>query len=81
MRSSIRRIAVAAASILPMGAGVAYASTPSTAHQPKVLLVGTYAGVRGQYQTLQAAVTAARAGDWILVAPGDYKTSTGRAPA
>jgi hypothetical protein len=39
---------------------------------PRVLLVGTFAGHAGQYQTIQSAVNAARAGDWILVAPGDY---------
>jgi len=37
-----------------------------------VLLVGTLAGHRGAYRTIQAAVDAARPGDWILVAPGDY---------
>ena len=37
-----------------------------------VLLVGTFAGHRGTYRTIQAAVDAARPGDWILVAPGDY---------
>ncbi len=40
----------------------------------KVLRVGTYHGVKGQYKTIQAAVNAAKSGDWILVAPGDYKT-------
>ncbi len=43
----------------------------------KVLRVGTYKGIAGQYQTIQAAVNAARSGDWILVGPGDYKTKTG----
>jgi hypothetical protein len=38
----------------------------------KVLLVGTYQGHAGQYQSIQAAVNAAKSGDWILVAPGDY---------
>jgi hypothetical protein len=42
----------------------------------KVLLVGTYHGVKGQYKTIEAAVKKAKAGDWILVAPGDYKTTT-----
>ena len=37
-----------------------------------VLLVGTYNGHGGKYQTIQAAVDAAKSGDWILVAPGDY---------
>ena len=40
----------------------------------KVLRVGRYHGIAGQYATLHAAVKAARRGDWILVAPGDYKT-------
>jgi pectin methylesterase-like acyl-CoA thioesterase len=46
----------------------------------KVLLVGTYHGVRGKYSSIQAAVDAARSGDWILVAPGDYKTTSSRHP-
>jgi hypothetical protein len=37
-----------------------------------VLLVGTLKGHPGAYRTIQAAVDAARPGDWILVAPGDY---------
>ncbi|HEX3332721.1 MAG TPA: hypothetical protein VHS57_00160 [Acidimicrobiales bacterium] len=36
------------------------------------LLVGTFNGIAGQYQTIQQAVNAAHPGDWILVAPGDY---------
>ncbi len=36
------------------------------------LLVGTFNGIPGQYQTIQQAVNAAQPGDWILVAPGDY---------
>src|SRR5271167_1347964 len=47
----------------------------------RVLLVGTYKGIRGQYESIQAAVEAARPGDWILVGPGDYKTTSSRAPA
>ena len=39
-----------------------------------MLRVGTYHGIRGQYRSIQAAVNAARPGDWILVGPGDYKT-------
>ena len=41
----------------------------SSAH---VLLVGNYHGVKGTYSTIQAAVSAARPGDWILIGPGDY---------
>ena len=46
----------------------------------RVLLVGTYHGIHGKYHSLQAAVNAAKPDDWILVGPGDYKESTGRAP-
>lgn len=42
----------------------------STAH---VLMVGTYKGVAGQYTSIQDAVNHAQPGDWILVAPGDYR--------
>ena len=41
-------------------------------HGPRVLRVGTFHGVPGRYRSIQAAVNAARRGDWILVAPGDY---------
>lgn len=41
-------------------------------HGPHVLLVGTFNDVAGGYQSIQAAVNAARPGDWMLVAPGDY---------
>ncbi|HUE28069.1 MAG TPA: hypothetical protein VMP89_14935, partial [Solirubrobacteraceae bacterium] len=47
----------------------------------RVLRVGTYHGSRGQYRTIQAAVNAAKPGDWILVAPGDYKTTSSHAPS
>jgi hypothetical protein len=46
----------------------------------KVLRVGTYKGIRGQFTTIQAAIDAARPGDWVLIGPGDYKTSSYRAP-
>ena len=46
----------------------------------KVLRVGSYHGIRGQFSSIQAAVNAATPGDWILVGPGDYKTSSSRAP-
>src|SRR5947207_8090125 len=37
-----------------------------------VLLVCTYQGHAGTYPTIQAAVAAAKPGDWVLIAPGDY---------
>jgi hypothetical protein len=45
-------------------------ATPST---PRVLRVGAWHGIRGSYTTIQAAVDAAKPGDWVLVGPGDYK--------
>src|SRR5438309_7250711 len=57
-------------------AAVAAAGTlaqQSFARAPHVLLVGTYNGVPGQFRSIQAAVRAARPGDWVLVGPGDYK--------
>jgi hypothetical protein len=45
-----------------------------------VLRVGTFEGIKGQYTSIQKAVDAAKPGDWILVAPGDYKEHTGRSP-
>jgi hypothetical protein len=40
----------------------------------KVLTVGSYRGVHGQYSSIQTAVNAAKPGDWVLIGPGDYKT-------
>jgi hypothetical protein len=57
-------------------AGFVFVSTASA----RVLLVGTYHGIKGQYRAIQAAVNAAKPGDWILIGPGDYKTTSSRAP-
>ncbi|MGH2916858.1 MAG: hypothetical protein ACRDMX_17925 [Solirubrobacteraceae bacterium] len=46
----------------------------------EVLRVGSYHGIRGQFTSIQAAVNAARPGDWILIGPGDYKTTSVRTP-
>ena len=48
-------------------------SIPAMAAGPCVLRVGVYHGISGQFQTIQAAVDAARPGDWILIGPGDYR--------
>jgi hypothetical protein len=48
-------------------------SVCASAAGARVLLVGSYHGVRGQFTTIQSAVSAAHAGDWVLVGPGDYK--------
>ena len=35
--------------------------------------MGSYRGHAGEYKSIQAAVNAAKPGDWILIAPGDYR--------
>src|SRR4030081_2880593 len=47
----------------------------------QVLRVGTYNGIPGQFSSIQAAVSAAQPGDWVLVGPGDYKTTDSSAPS
>jgi hypothetical protein len=68
-----RTLAGLASAVLVLGLlVVATAATPSSSASPRVLRVGTFHGVKGQFKTIQAAANAARPGDWILVAPGDY---------
>jgi hypothetical protein len=55
---------------LALAAGGLAVAPPASA---KVLRVGSWHGIRGQYTTIQAAVNHAKPGDWILVGPGDYK--------
>jgi hypothetical protein len=55
-------------------------AAPALARAPHVLRVGSYHGIAGQYKTIQAAVNAAKPSDVILVAPGDYKTTSILAP-
>jgi len=50
----------------------ALAAPGSAGAHARVLRVGSFHGRRGQFKTIQAAVDRAHAGDWILVAPGDY---------
>src|SRR5579884_3528393 len=45
----------------------------ASAAAARVLRVGTYHGIKGQYSSIQAAINAAKPGDWILIGPGDYK--------
>jgi len=77
-----RRVVLGALAVLAMGAltggvGVAQAAQPTAtvphATKARVLTVGTWHKIKGQYKTVQAAVDAARSGDYILIAPGDYK--------
>jgi hypothetical protein len=69
----MKRIAVVIVAIAALGS--------ASAAGARVLRVGTYKGIHGQYKSIQAAVHAARAGDWILIGPGDYKTTSSREPA
>jgi len=54
-----------------VAAGVGMAGA-APARATAVLRVGSYQGIPGQYSSIQAAVDAARPGDWILIGPGDY---------
>src|SRR5947209_9697018 len=67
---TVAAVLALAAPAAPVGA--ARHSHKHAAPAPRVLRVGTYRGIRGQYSSIQAAVSAAKPGDWILVAPGDY---------
>jgi hypothetical protein len=59
---------------------LALAATVTSVASAKVLRVGTYKGIPGQFKSIQAAVDAAHPGDWVLIGPGDYKEHSGRAP-
>src|SRR3989442_1688171 len=72
-RRSMRR---AVATALALGAILALTTTASA----KVLRVGSYQGIKGQFTWVQAVVKAARPGDLILIGPGDYKTSPSAIP-
>jgi hypothetical protein len=71
-----RRASIGALSlIVAVGAtalDVSAGTSPAAAAGPHVLLVGSFHGVHGQYSSVQAAVDAARPGDWIMIGPGDY---------
>jgi hypothetical protein len=62
-------LAVASAGAIPPAAAAGNSGAA------RVLRVGTWHGRRGDYATIQAAVNAAKPGDWILIAPGDYHES------
>src|SRR5438445_353218 len=66
--------------LIPFAATLAAILTLAPAAAARVLLVGTYHGIPGQFATIQAAVDAAKPNDWILIGPGDYKTTSVRAP-
>jgi hypothetical protein len=59
--------------VLSLVVAVVGAGCMAATAQGNVLRVGSWDGIAGKYKTIQAAVNAARPGDWILVGPGDYK--------
>ena len=70
MRRGVTILAVAGVAIATAGV----APVPGSAQTaPQVLLVGSWHGVAGQFTSIQAAVSAAHPGDWVLVGPGDYR--------
>src|SRR5205807_2075778 len=68
-------------SFLVIGACSSSSKPAQSSSAARALLVGTFDGHKGQYATIQDAVDAARPGDWILVAPGDYHESNDTAHA
>src|SRR4051812_9788090 len=66
----MRYAALLLAATVALALAVAGAA-PAKSH--RVLRVGTFHGQPGDFGSIQAAVNAARPGDWILIAPGDYK--------
>src|ERR1700736_1602746 len=72
-----RRVLVAGAVCVLVAGGVcvARAAPPAPA---AVLRVGSYQGMPGQFSIIQAAVDAARPGDWVLIGPGNYHETGNR---
>ena len=63
---------LAIAPVAATQAAQVYAPPKRVSRPAQVLRVGSFHGIPGQFRTIQAAVDAAKPGDWILVGPGDY---------
>jgi hypothetical protein len=63
-----------------MACAVALAVVGATSASARVLKVGTFEGKKGGFKSIQKAVARAEPGDWILIAPGDYKEKETREP-
>jgi hypothetical protein len=55
-----------------VGVAITVAVLAPGANADRVLRVGTWHGIPGQFRDVQPAVSAAAPNDWILIAPGDY---------
>src|SRR5206468_6951538 len=69
----VRLISALATGAFGMSAVFVGVAGHAQAATPRVLRVGTYNGIAGTYTSVQKAVLAAHANDWVLVGPGDYK--------
>ena len=74
-----RRVLAAGSACLLVAGGV-WVARAAPWGSGAVLLVGSYQGIPGQYSSIQAAVDAARPGDWVLIGPGDYHETGNRVP-
>jgi hypothetical protein len=77
-RSGWQRLVVAGAAGAFLTVALSSRATATPANipngpKPTVWTVGTWNGKAGRFQSIQAAVDAASPGDWIVIAPGDYK--------
>ena len=59
------------AAVLACAMAMALVGAASTS--ARVLKVGTFEGKKGGFKSIENAVRRAEPGDWILIAPGDYK--------
>src|SRR5438046_1587575 len=79
-RIPVRVVAIAALVGASLVSAVIAPGAAARTQRARVLLVGSFHGRAGQFSSIQAAVDAARSGDWILIGPGDYHERGDRDP-
>jgi hypothetical protein len=72
-RQRVRFVSALAAAAFGVSAAFVGLAGQAHAATPRVLRVGSYHGIAGTFTSVQQAVRAAHANDWVLVGPGDYK--------